>query len=72
MGDGKRLIVEARRRSPEDKYIQSVTFNGKPYEKLWFRHAEIVNGATIVFTMGSEPNKQFGAAEGATPPSLTA
>ena len=72
MGDGKRLIVEARRRSPEDKYIQSVTFNGKPYEKLWFRHADIVNGATIVFTMSSEPNKQFGAAEGATPPSPTA
>ncbi|MGA2302513.1 MAG: GH92 family glycosyl hydrolase [Candidatus Acidiferrum sp.] len=72
LGDGKRLIVEAHRRSPEDKYIQSVTFNGKPYEKLWFRHADIVNGATIVFTMGSEPNKQFGAAEGATPPSLTA
>ncbi len=72
LGDGKRLIVEARRRSPDDKYIQSVTFNGKPYEKLWFRHADIVNGATIVFSMASEPNKQFGAAEGATPPSLTA
>jgi predicted alpha-1,2-mannosidase len=72
MGDGKRLIVEAHRRSPEDKYIQSVTFNGKPYERLWFRHADIVNGATIVFTMGSAPNKQFGTAEGATPPSLTA
>jgi len=72
LGDGKRLIVEAHRGSPDDKYIQSVTFNGKSYEKLWFRHADIVNGATIVFTMGGEPNKQFGAAEGATPPSLTA
>lgn len=72
MGDGKRLIVEANRRSPEDRYIQSVTFNGKPYERLWFRHADIVNGAAIVFTMGTEPNKQFGAADGAAPPSLTA
>ncbi len=72
LGDGKRLIVEAHRRSPEDKYIQSVTFNGKPYEKLWFHHADIVNGATIVFTMGSEPNKQFGVAEDTAPPSLTA
>ena len=72
MGDGKRLIVEAKRRSPTDQYIQSVKFNGKPHEKVWFRHADIANGATIIFTMGSEPNKQFGAEESAAPPSLTA
>jgi predicted alpha-1,2-mannosidase len=72
MGDGKRLIVEAKRRSPTDQYIQSVTFNGKPHERVWYRHADIANGATIVFTMGSEPNKQFGAEESAAPPSLTA
>jgi len=71
MGEGKRLVIEAKRRSPEDKYIQSVTFNGKQHEKVWFRHADIANGATIVFTMGNEPNKQFGTAESMAPPSLT-
>jgi putative alpha-1,2-mannosidase len=39
---------------------------------VWFRHADIANGATIVFHMGGEPNLQFGAAENAAPPSLPA
>jgi hypothetical protein len=57
--------------TPEDKYIQEVTFAGQPYSKTWFRHADIVDGGTIVFTLGSEPNKQFGAEESAAPPSLS-
>ena len=69
--NGKTLVVEAKRNSPNDQYIQSVLFNGKPYTKLWFRHADISNGATIVFTLSSNPGEQFGSGEGATPPSLT-
>jgi len=71
VGDSKRLVIEAKRNSAGDKYIQSVTFNGKPYRKLWFNHADIVNGGKLVFTLGSQPNKQFGAEEDAAPPSLT-
>ena len=67
---GKTLVVEAKRNLPSDQYIQSVLFNGKPYTKLWFRHADVVSGATIVFTLGSTPSQQFGSGEDATPPSL--
>jgi predicted alpha-1,2-mannosidase len=72
LGDGKKLVIEAQRESPEHFYIQSVTLNGKPYEKTWFRHADIADGGSIVFHLGNEPNTQFGAAESAAPPSLTA
>jgi predicted alpha-1,2-mannosidase len=71
LGNGKILVVEAKRNSSTDQYIQSVTFNGKPFTQLWFRHADIANGATIVFTMGGKPNQDFGSGEGATPPSLS-
>ena len=70
LGSGKKLVVEAKRNSPGDQYIQSVTFNGKPYEKLWFRHADIANGATIFFAMGSTPSQDFGLSKEAAPPSL--
>jgi len=70
LGSGKKLMVEAKRNSPSDQYIQSITFNGKPYQKLWFRHADIANGATILFTMGSKPHEAFGAGDAAVPPSL--
>lgn len=70
LANGKKLIVEAKRNSPGDQYIESVTLNGKPHSKLWFRHADIANGGRIVFTMSSKPNEQFGAHKGAWPPSL--
>ncbi len=71
LGNKKQLVIEARRKSPEDKYIQSIKFNGKLYQKVWFSHADIANGATIVFEMGNQPNKQFGAKESSAPPSLS-
>lgn len=71
LGNGKMLLVEAKRTSPDAKYIQAIEFNGKPYSKAWFPDSAIVNGGTLVFTMSAEPNKQFAAAESAAPPSLT-
>ena len=59
----KQLVVEAKRNSPEDVYIQSVEFNGKPYTKIWFNHGDIASGGTIVFTMGNQPNRELGANE---------
>jgi predicted alpha-1,2-mannosidase len=71
LGGAKKLVIVAKRKSPEDKYVHEVTLNGQPHSKTWFRHADIVNGGTIVFTLGSEPNEQFGAEESAAPPSLS-
>jgi len=68
---GKELEVIARRTSPRDIYIQSVTLNGKPHPQVWFKHSEIVNGGRFVFTMGSQPNKSFGATEQDAPPSMS-
>jgi predicted alpha-1,2-mannosidase len=69
LGNKRQLVVEAKRKSPSDKYIQSVLLNGRPYEKAWFRHADIAGGGTLVFRMGSEPNRKFAAAVSAAPPS---
>ena len=72
LGNGRELAVEAKRSTPEDKYIQSITVDGRSYEKLWITHAEIIKGAHIVFTLGAEPNKMLGVEEHLMPPSLTA
>jgi predicted alpha-1,2-mannosidase len=71
LANGKHLVLTAKRASPDGKYIQSIEFNGKPYSKLWFSHADVANGAEIVFDMGSLPNKQFGSDPSSAPPSLT-
>lgn len=66
---GKELRIIAKGSSRENKYIQSATLNGKTWDKPWFSHDDIKNGATLVLEMGNQPNKVWGSAESATPPS---
>ncbi len=58
LGNGKALRIIARNldRSGLNRYIQSATLNGVDLPNAWFRHAQIEQGATLVFTMGSAPS----------------
>ncbi|TAN04873.1 MAG: alpha-mannosidase [Rhodanobacteraceae bacterium] len=70
LADGRKLIVEARNNGKGKPYIQSVTWNGKPWAKSWIRHADLASGGTLVFEMGDTPNKAFGAKLEDRPPSF--
>src|SRR5207253_1908589 len=52
VGGGREFVIQTRRNSPGDVYVQSVRLNGKPYEKMWIRHVDIVSGGHLQFTMG--------------------
>ncbi len=71
MGNGKTLRIVAKNNSAANVYIQSATLNGKPWNKPWFSHDDVKDGATFVFTMGPNPNKAWGAAPDAAPPSMS-
>ena len=58
---GKQLRIESKNNGPDRPYIQSITFNGVPYNKTYFKHTDLLQGGTIVFTMGAKPNKEWGA-----------
>jgi putative alpha-1,2-mannosidase len=70
-GNGRDLIIQARHNSQKNFYIQSATLNGRPWNKPWFSHADIANGATLVLNMGPRPNPNWGSAPDAAPPSMT-
>jgi predicted alpha-1,2-mannosidase len=72
MGNGHNFTIIARHNSTNNIYIQSATLNGKPWNKPWFSHSDIANGATLVLTMGSQPNKNWGNAPADAPPSMSA
>lgn len=59
--ENKVFEIKTVNNSRENKYIQSVQLNGRPYDKSYISHADIVNGGTLVITMGNKPNKDFGA-----------
>ncbi|MFC1652078.1 GH92 family glycosyl hydrolase [Planctomycetota bacterium] len=67
--DNKAFKVIAKNNGPKNIYIQSVTLNGKTYEKSYLLHRDIVNGGEIEFVMGAKPNKAFGQAPSNRPSS---
>ena len=67
----KVFTITARNVSAANKYIQSATLNGKPLNKPWFEHKDIVNGGTLTFEMGPRPNTAWGSAPAAAPPSMS-
>jgi predicted alpha-1,2-mannosidase len=68
---GRQFTVITHNNSATNVYIQSAKLNGRPLERAWIRHAEIVAGGTLEFEMGPEPNKNWGSAPGQLPPSLS-
>jgi predicted alpha-1,2-mannosidase len=71
MGNGHDFTIVAHNNSAKNIYIQSATLNGKPWNKPWFRHSDMVDGGTLLLTMGPLPNKAWGSAADAAPPSMT-
>lgn len=58
--EGKTFKIVALNNSPENKYIQSVKLNGKPYDKIWISHQDIMKGGMLELTMGSTPEQLLG------------
>lgn len=67
LDNGKTFTVVAKNNSADNKYIQSATLNGKPYNKCYFSHEDILSGGTLCLEMGNRPCKQWGVES--TPPS---
>ena len=51
--------VVARNLSRENKYVKSVTLNGKPLTDWKIRHADIMSGGELVFEMTARPPSAF-------------
>ncbi|WP_411898579.1 GH92 family glycosyl hydrolase [Elizabethkingia bruuniana] len=60
MPNGKAFTIEAKNNSQTNIYIQSVNLNGKPYDKVYITHDEMLKGGNLTFNMGATPNKNFG------------
>ena len=55
LGEGRTFIVSAPCNSPENKYIQSITLNGRPYTKPYIEYRDIMAGGELVLGMGPQP-----------------
>ena len=56
---GKSFHVVAAGASQGNRYIDSATLNGKPLDRAWVSHQEIVAGGELVFHMSAQPNPDW-------------
>ena len=66
LAEGKTFVIEANNTSSTNIYVTAAELNGKPLDRAWLRHEEIVRGGKLVLTMGSKPAAW---PTGAVPPS---
>jgi predicted alpha-1,2-mannosidase len=59
--NGKSIRINCFDQSKANKYIQSVTWNGQPLEKLEISHEQLMQGGILTFVMGTEPKTQTSA-----------
>jgi predicted alpha-1,2-mannosidase len=70
-GAGKKRQRQVRSLSPAAApYIQSLRLNGHAYAKPWTTYCALARGATLSFRLGRHPNRAWGAAAAAAPPSF--
>jgi predicted alpha-1,2-mannosidase len=67
--NNKTFRVLAKKSSPQNKYIQKATLNGKEWNKPWFSWEDIKAGGVLVLEMGSRPNYSWGIGSADVPPS---
>jgi putative alpha-1,2-mannosidase len=69
--NGKKVIINAPNNSAGNKYVSTLTYNGKLYDLNYLDHKALMQGAVLNFNMLATPNKQRGIKDSAFPYSLS-
>ncbi len=69
--DGKRFSIVADGLDAAHTYVGSVSLNGKPLDRAYVTHQEIVAGGELRFVMQAEPNKSWAAGAAKLPYSMS-
>ena len=69
--NGKKVVINSPNNSGANKYVSSLSYNGKLYGLNWFSHHSLSQGAIIDVNMSATPNKLRGSEAKDYPYSLT-
>ena len=68
LSNGKHFTVVAENTSPANVYIARATWNGRPYNRSWFTHSQLMAGGELRLTMSGQPTHWD---TGSPPPSMS-
>ena len=71
LSNGHTFTITASPMDAAHPYVGAVTLNGKPLDRVYLKHADILAGGELHFSMQAEPNKSWGQAISARPTSMS-
>jgi predicted alpha-1,2-mannosidase len=69
--NGKQVVINAPKNSDNNRYVNSLKYNGATQSKNWLSHSNLLKGAVLDFDMTGTPNKTRGSNEADFPYSLS-
>lgn len=67
----KQVVITAENNSATHRYVDGLKVNGKPYEKNWLNHFDLMKGSVLDFNMTEKPNVKRGTEPSAYPYSFS-
>lgn len=71
LSNGHTFTITASPMDAGHPYVGAVTLDGKPLDRVYLRHADILAGGELHFTMQAAPNKTWGQAISARPTAMS-
>ena len=59
--NGKTFAIVAKGASPQRKYIQKASLNGRELDAPFITHADVVSGGTLELVLADLPNREWGS-----------
>lgn len=71
VGNGKTFNIRVKNNSEKNIYVQTMTLNGKHYNKSFIKHEDLLKGGTLTIEMGPAPSEEFGVDASSWPQSTS-
>ncbi|HEX3782434.1 MAG TPA: lectin [Pseudonocardiaceae bacterium] len=69
LANNKTLTINAPQAATNAPYVQSLTNNGSTWSNAYLPPADLTNGGTLNYTLGTTPNTSWASSPSAAPPS---
>jgi predicted alpha-1,2-mannosidase len=69
--NGNQFVIDAANNSKENLYVSGISLNGKPWDKNYITHEDLLKGGNLGFTMTSQPDKTRGTGKESWPYSMS-
>ncbi|HEY2694738.1 MAG TPA: GH92 family glycosyl hydrolase [Pseudonocardiaceae bacterium] len=69
LANGRTVTTTAPNAAPGAPYVQGLSVNGKTWNQPWLSFGQLAGGAVLNYDLASTPDKTWGAAASAAPPS---